>query len=168
MIFDLIFWSKFHFYTKIASPGPPFRAPIYYISKVWYLSFHWKKNYVCTYLRSNFTFSIAPPMKKCRFFDEYCWKSDPKMECRIVFCPFFGSALHNKLQLAIFIILTSFLIPSKAQVNPSMILYQKIKWGPNWGPYKDQNAIIELRIFAYFQPKYSILILIRPPIRVPN
>ena len=156
------------FHTKIATPGPPFRAPIYYIYKVWYLSFHWKKNYVCTYLRSDFAFFIAPPMKKWWFFDEYGWKSDPKIECRIIFCPFFDSALHNKLQLAIFIIFTSFLIPAKAQVNPSMILYRKLIGGPNWGPYKDQNAMIGLRIFAYFQPKYSILILIRSPVMAPN
>ena len=136
MIFDLIFWRKSIFYTKIATPGPAFRASNYYISKVWYLNFHWKKNYVCTYLRSNFTFWIAPPMKKGRFFDEYGWKSDPKIKCPTVFCPFFVSALHNKLQLAIFIILTPFLIPAKGQVNPSMISQRKLIGALIGGPIR--------------------------------
>ena len=108
---------------------------------------------------SDFTFFIARPTKKWSFFDEYGWKSDPKIGCRVIFCPFFDSALHNKLQLPIFTILTSFLIPVKAQVNPSMmIVWRKLNGGPNWGPYQTQNPVMWLKCAKnrYFYVSWAI------------
>ena len=79
------------------------------------------------------------------------------------FAHFFGSALHNKLQLQIFIILTSFFIPAKAQVNPSMILWRKFIGGPNWGPYQTQNPLIWLKMCKKIDIFKSLLLHIFQP-----
>ena len=89
------FLNEVYFSHQNHDSGPPFRAPIYYISKVWYLSFHWKK-IMCVPILDNISlFLLHGQWKMVIFFDRYGWKSDPKMEYRVIFCPFFGSALHT-------------------------------------------------------------------------